>query len=288
MNIEIKHFPQKRICDEFFSVLAFLQHDAAKGYNKNWHWGRWEWLLSHPNLDEETLPSIGLVVSGEEIVGLVTHDMRKPAYLLRRDDVLLQQMLDYAETNFLSDGTCKIFVDEKDIALVSAVKSRGFNITEESEHTLILDCQKKFVYELSDKFSISDYQIDKDLDKYEAVIHKGFGNKGKPRIGLTEADFFEQPHHNHKLSVFVVVPGGEYAAHCGTWHSPGADICYVEPVVTIPEYRSQGLGKTVVYESINRCIELGAKKAIVISNQQFYYNIGFEQYSVCRLWEKKR
>ena len=64
-------------------------------------------------------------------------------------------------------------------------------------------------------------------------------------------------------------------------------MCYVEPVVTIPNFRGHGLGKAVVYESINRCVELGAKKAIVISNQEFYHRIGFEKYSVCHLWEKK-
>ena len=287
MNVKVKHYPQKRICDEFYSVVAFLSCHAAKGYNKNWHWGRWEWLLGHPNLDESTLPSIGVVMNGESMVGLVTHDMRNPVYILRKDDGFVSQMLDYAEANFSLDGACKIFIDEKDAALISSVKSRAFNSTEESEHTLLLNCPEKLIYELDSKFSISDYQTEKNLDKFEAVIHKGFGNKGKPAKGLTEADLYERPHHNHSLSVFIVAPDGEYAAHCGTWYNPDTDICYVEPVVTIPEYRGQGLGKAVVYESINRCIEMGAKKAIVISNQQFYYNIGFEKYSVSHLWEKK-
>ena len=64
-------------------------------------------------------------------------------------------------------------------------------------------------------------------------------------------------------------------------------MAYVEPVVTIPDFRGCGLGRAVVYECINRYIEMGAKKAIVISNQQFYYHIGFEKYSVCHLWEKR-
>jgi len=42
MKIKIKQYPRKRMCDDFYSVLAFLKHHAAKGYNKNWHWGRWE------------------------------------------------------------------------------------------------------------------------------------------------------------------------------------------------------------------------------------------------------
>ncbi len=104
---------------------------------------------------------------------------------------------------------------------------------------------------------------------------------------MSESDVPEQPHLNPKLTLFVVAPNGDYAAHCGMWYSPDTEICYVEPVVTVPEYRKNGLGKAVVYECINRCTELGAKKAIVISDQDFYYRLGFEKYSVCQLWEKK-
>lgn len=79
MSIEIKHYPQKRICKEFFAVLEFLKKYAAKGYNKNWHWARWEWLISHLSLDVSTLPSIGAFVDDGEIVGIVTHDMNTQA-----------------------------------------------------------------------------------------------------------------------------------------------------------------------------------------------------------------
>jgi len=152
---------------------------------------------------------------------------------------------------------------------------------------LELDCTKKFSYNLDSKFSFTDYHTDQNIDKYAAVIHKGFEDEGEPSTGLTEDDFLEKPHENTKLAVFIVAPNGEYAAHCQTWYCPDTEVCYVEPVVTIPEFRGCGLGKAVVYESINRCIDLGAKKATVISDQQFYYNIGFKKYSVSHLWEKK-
>lgn len=60
MDLEIKHYPGNRICDEFYDVIAFLKEYGAIENNKNWHWARWEWLLSHPSLNEATLPSIGL------------------------------------------------------------------------------------------------------------------------------------------------------------------------------------------------------------------------------------
>lgn len=289
MSIAIKHYPPQRICAEYYNVIEFLKVHAAKGFNKNWHWGRWEWLLGHSNLDESTLPPIGLFMDGNEIVGLVTHDMRAPAYIVLNPQYsyLKPQMVDYAFAELSRNGISSLYVDENDMETITAVKANGYSLTGNSEHVLQLDCEEKLSFSLDDHFRFTDYYTDKDIDKYIAVIHKGFGNKGDPATGLTEADFPQKPHENPRLALFIVAPNGDYAAHCGTWYSPDTEICYVEPVVTIPEYRKYGFGRAVVYECINRCMELGAKKAIVISNQQFYHRIGFKEYSVCHLWEKK-
>ncbi len=59
------------------------------------------------------------------------------------------------------------------------------------------------------------------------------------------------------------------------WYIPGSEYAYVEPVFTLPEYRRRGLGKAAVLEGLKRCSKLGAKYAIVLSSQQFYYSIGF-------------
>jgi len=289
MRIEIKHYPQIRICKEFYSVNEFLQKYSAKGFNKNWHWGRWEWLLGHSSLDESTLPLIGLFTENDEIVGVVTHDMGKPAYIILNPQYshLKPQMVDYAISELSHDGISKLFVEENDNELLSTVKEKGYSITDTDEYVLELECNQKLTYRLDDKFSLIDYHTDRNIDKYCAVIHKGFENDGVPPTGLKDTDFPEKPHENIELAVFIVAENGDYVAHCGTWYNNKTEICYVEPVVTIPEYRGYGLGKAVVYESINRCIKMGAKKAIVISNQQFYYKIGFKKYSLYNLWEKK-
>ena len=289
MNLRVIKYPQNRICNEFYAVSDFLKEHSSIGYNKNWHWARWEWLLGHSNLDELTLPSIRLFMDGEKIAGLVTHDMRAQAYIVLNPQYayLKPEMVDYAFTELSRNGMSGLFVDENDRELISIVKEKGYTLTTNSEYVLELNCLKRLSYRLNDGFGITDYHTDKNIDKYVAVIHRGFGNEGEPVTGLSEADFPVKPHENPKLAVFIVAPNGEYAAHCGTWYTPGTEICYVEPVVTIPEFRGCGIGKSAVYESINRCIAIGAKKAIVISNQQFYYRIGFEKYSVCHLWEKK-
>ena len=290
MSIQIKHYPQNRICKEFYAVSEFLKEHSSIGYNKNLHWARWEWLLSHSNLDEGSLPSIGMFMDGDKTVGLVTHDMREPAYILLnpRYAYLKPEMVNYAAAEFSHGGKSSLFVDENDTELISIVKEKGYSPTANSEHVLELECPAHLTYKLDDGFGITDYHTDKNVDKYVAVIHRGFGNEGEPATGLSDADFPEKPHDNPKLAVFIVAPSGEYAAHCGTWYDPATEICYVEPVVTIPEFRGRGIGKAAVYESINRCIGMGAKKALVISNQQFYYRIGFVKYSACCLYELHR
>jgi len=78
-----------------------------------------------------------------------------------------------------------------------------------------------------------------------------------------------------EIKLCVVAPDGNYVSHCGMWYNPGDFYCYVEPVATDPEYRKMRLGKAAVLEAIRRCGALGAKQALVGSNQQFYFNIGF-------------
>ena len=287
--MEIKRYPRKRICREFYDVIAFLKRYGAKGYNQNWHWARWEWLLGHSSLQEASLPTIGICMEDGKIAGLVTHDMRDPAYILLNPEYarLKLQMVEYAAQEFLHGGTVQLYTDEKDTGLISVLREQGFSPTANEEHTLALNCDRELTYGLDGSFSVRDFHMDKNIDRYVAVIHKGFGNEGMPLTGLTEADFPERPHENPRLAVFITDADGTYAAHCGTWYTPDTETCYVEPVVTIPSFRGRGLGKAAVYESINRCIRMGAKRAVVISNLPFYHRIGFREYSVCRMWEKK-
>jgi predicted N-acetyltransferase YhbS len=288
MKISVKHYPSIRICDDFFEVIRFLKKHGAKGFNKNWHWARWEWLLGHLSLDQSTLPSIGIFTDNDEIVGIVTHDMRNPAYIILNPQYhfLKPEMVDYAASELSHNGISEIFVDEKDEELISIVKEKGYSLTENNECVLAIDCSQKLSFHLESNFCFTDYETDKNLKEYVKVIHKGFENKGEP-AQLSESDLPERPHYNPKLALFIAAENGEYAAHCGTWYTPDTEVCYVEPVATIPEYRKQGLGKAVVCESINRCRSIGAKTALVISNQQFYYRVGLQKYSVHRRWEKK-
>lgn len=287
MSIICKHYPQKRMCKEFHDVIHFLKEHGAKDFNKNWHWARWEWLLGHLGLDESTLPSIGLFFENETLIGVVTHDMRQQAYILLNPQYhyLKEMMTDYICKEFIQDHKIQIYADGNNVELTAVLKGKGFSLTERKEHVLQLPCSTKFEYALNEKFHITDFKTVKDIMKYVTVIHKGFENEGELQK-RSESDLPERPNYNPEFALFISTPSGEYAAHCGIWYSDDTEHCYIEPVVTIPEYRKRGLGKAVVYEAVNRCVAMGAKKALVISNQKFYHNIGFSEYGVLNLWEK--
>lgn len=196
-------------------------------------------------------------MSNEEIVGLLTHDMRDGFYILCNPQYSYVKplMVDYADKELSHDGISLIFVDGNDKELNRIVREKGYLRTDESECVLGIGCNEKLPYVLPNGFHLTDYYSDKNLMKYAEVIHRGFENDGEPEVQLPE----RRPHFNPNLALFVVAPNGDYAAHCGMWYSPGEEIAYVEPVVTVPEYRTCGLGKAVVYGCINCCAEMGAQ-----------------------------
>ena len=289
MNVEIKHYPVERFSPIFYKVIDFLEKYGAQGSNKNWHWARWEWLMGHPNLKMETLSQIGYFEIDGVVEGLVTHDMRQgKAYVLCNPEFshYKKSMLDYAERYLCYNENLTIYIDDTDEYLISCAKEKGYVKTDKDEYVLSLDCTNGVLdYQIESQFSVDDYMHNRDLNKYNRVIWKGFNHEGNPPM-ITEADIIKRPHDNSALKVFIVAQDNEYAAHCGTWYLPDTKCAYVEPVVTIPEYREKGLGKAVVYESINRCIAMGAKQALVISNQLFYHRIGFKEYARFSCWTK--
>ena len=128
-------------------------------------------------------------------------------------------------------------------------------------------------YIISKEYSISPQEFDIDAWKYQLVIYRGFNHEGIP--DKWEDDVLARGVNvNMQLKTFAIT-NSEYCAHCGLWYTEGVS-AYVEPVVTIPEHRKKGLAKAVIYEACKRAQNLGAKRATVLSDQEFYYKIGFK------------
>lgn len=281
-----------RSCERFNAqypeIYRFLLKAEKLEYNEHFHWGRFEWMHKHSYLDVDKLTSIVLFRdAGGEIVGLITYDTAfdDRAYLIHtsEDKVLLNQMVD---TVLASEaGSAVIKVNAKDAALCALLRERNFEQTHRDNLVLALDLNRELEYRVPDSYTISQPGFEADCWQYQLVIHRGFDNEGLPEKWSDEI-LAPSPNENPDLKIFALLDG-EYCAHCGLWYTE-SDTAYVEPVVTIPWHRGQGLARAVIYEACNRARKLGAKRAIVLSDQAFYYRIGFVDSSEIFCWEKRK
>ena len=276
-----------RFNEQYQKLYQFLLHAEKLEYNEHFHWGRFEWMHRHSYLDIDRLTSIVIFRDADgEIVGLITYDTSYDdrTYLIHtsEDADLLNAMVDAVLAGEESKAIIK--VNSKDDALCAVLRERQFERTHRDNTVLTLDLSRELEYSLSEDYSISQPGFDVDDWQYQLVIHKGFDNEGIPEKWSDEV-LALTPNENADLKVFAIAED-IYCAHCGLWYTEG-DTAYVEPVVTVPQHRGQRLAKTVVYEACNRARKLGAKKAIVLSDQEFYYRIGFECSSEVYCWERE-
>lgn len=291
MKINFRNYTSKYgFKDDFFEIFDFLKKYGAKGLDENWHWGRWEWLIGHPNLEKNMLPIIGIWECNDFIVAVATHDMRLgQAYIVCNPEFkfLQPEMLKYAENKLSFNGVLKIAANDIDFEFTELLEKENYCKGKDTEQILSLHCGDELLeYSLPEGYTVSCFAQNRDINKLNRVIWRGFNHGGLPPL-VDETQIKFCPHYNSSLKVFIVAPNGEYASYCGMWYEPDSSQAYVEPVVTVPEHRKLGLGKAAVYECINRCSTMGAKVAQVISNQQFYYSIGFQKSSAYTFWEKK-
>jgi len=89
-----------RYSTQRYEISKFLQVTADTSYNEHFHWGRFEWMMAHPDLDVEMLPEIALFRDeSDELVGVVMYDgnFDDRWYILHStsDEILLKQMVEY-------------------------------------------------------------------------------------------------------------------------------------------------------------------------------------------------
>ena len=277
----------QRFNEQYEGIYQFLLKAEKLEYNEHFHWGRFEWMHAHSYLDEDKLTSI--VMFKDEngtIVGLTTYDTGYDdrVYLIHTssDKMLLEYMVD---TVLEAEGDRAVIkANSRDTVLCQILQEKGFEKKHRCACILSLDLTNPLDYSMPDAYSMSPQGCVADPWQYQLVIHKGFDNEGIPE--RWDEEFLKRiPHVNEDLKTFAIA-NNEYCAHCGLWYSTG-NTAYVEPVATVPEHRKQGLAKAVIYEACTRANALGAKRAIVISDQEFYFRIGFILSSEVYDWERK-
>ena len=277
----------QRFNEQYESIYQFLLEAEKLEYNEHFHWGRFEWMHAHSYLDVDKLTSIVMFKDKNgAIVGLTTYDTGYDdrVYLIHTgsDKMLLEYMVD---TVLEAEGDGAVIkANSKDTVLCQILQEKGFEKKHRCACILSLDLTNPLDYSIPDVYAMSPRGCVADPWQYQLLIHKGFDNEGIPE--RWDDEFLKRiPHVNEDLKIYAIT-NNEYCAHCGLWYSTG-DTAYVEPVATVPEHRKQGLAKAVIYEACTRANALGAKRATVLSDQEFYYRIGFKLSSEVYDWERK-
>lgn len=271
---------------QYEKIYQFLLRCADRGYNEHFHWARFEWMMHHSYLDTEHLNDVALFLDEQGIMhGLCTYDTSwgEGAFLVHdsEDEALLNRMVDYAVENGYHD----IMPNMKDEALLALLEKRNWRIGWGGTRVLEIDLNKLPDTPVPAGYTLSAPDQEMDLEQYRLVLHKGFENEGEldpwPPWVLNPLP----PHDDGALDLFAI-KDGEYCAHAGIWYTSG-DTCYVEPVATVPEHRRKGLAAACLMEGIRRAGKKGAKRAIVLSSDSFYRNLGFDDSSMYLSWERK-
>ena len=268
----------------------------------NYHYGRWDWMITHGYLDAAGLPRIGLWEEDGAVVAAATYDCSLGgAYLLMDAEhrYLGEALLAYAQTALAKDGAFKALILDGDTALQDTAARRGLRPTTDKENDAVLPltapyttCAPSLGYALPDGFRVVSMNDEYDLYKYGQVLWKGFNHeqRGEGPFNPTDKDLangersFRRPGINLDLKIAVAAPNGDFVSYCGMWYDPASPSALVEPVATDPTYRKMGLGRAAVLEAVKCCAALGAKRAFVGSDQQFYYSIGFRPYATSTWW----
>lgn len=274
------------VCD----FLVELNQEGTK--HLNWNWARWEWMCFHPYCDRSLLLTIGLWKEGGKVVGAALFDLyRGEAFCgaLPEFTELLPDIYNYAWENFRDDNGLGVAVANTDSRTLSTLLSLGYQKAEQNECLYSVELKEPLPYPLADGFTIQEIHFPENTLAYQKVIYKGFDHEGDHAEWdrMMAYDGPQHPNRKPELTLAVADETGEFAAHCTCWFDPRTDYAYIEPVCTVPAHRGKGLGKAVVYEASNRCRSMGAKRAIVLSDQMFYQELGFTSLEKYTFYWKK-
>lgn len=282
MKPVFRHYTENNyeaVCDFLIALNSESQHHI------NWNWGRFEWMMEHPEFDKSLMNSIGLWLDDDIVVGAAIYDMyfgeafvgALPAYSALYPEILAYAYRELKDDNGLGIAVCDTCTDE-----INMAQSAGFEIAEQTETVMRLDLDEKLIADLPDGFQFAVLDPVKEPYAFQWLLWQGFDHGTDKAEFERDGDvFIEIPefrrHFDPTLSIAAKAVDGEYASYCCLWYSDKTDYAYVEPVCTVPYCRGKGIAKAVIYEALNRARSLGAKKAYVLSDMPFYEKLGFRK-----------
>jgi len=285
---------------DFKLVSDFLIVNYQPGnQDGNWLQPAWEYMHTHPALDESSLERIGIWESAGDIAAVVHYEsslgeaffQMRPGYI-----ELKPAMLEHAE-NYLRAETergkrrLQVYVNDYDQEFEALVKSRGYEICRHCARPIsrFTTTDPISVIDLPEGFRVKSLADDNNLRKIHRVLWRGFDHDGEPpEEGIADRVKMQSgPNYRKDITIVVEEPAGDFVSFCGMWYEPVNRTAYVEPVATDPDFRRMGLGRAAVEEGIRRCLKLGAREVFVGSDMAFYQAIGFTKLFDANCWVKE-
>ncbi len=294
MSVRAYEIPNDYDVVDRFLVELYVPDDRLG----TWLQPRWEYMHSHPYVENVELSTIGIAVHDDGTVAGVVHPEHSPAlcyFEVRPGRGGVKAMLvDWAEDRMggwsrdFERNMVGFYVDDADLELQAILTDRGYEtFSDRGEHhaRMHLDVLPPEVL-LAEGFRLQSLADENDLAKVNRVLWRGFGHDGPPQEDgiVSRARAQQTPNYRKDLNIVVAAPDGSYVAYVGIWYVPENRVSYVEPVATDPDFRRMGLGSAAVLEAVRRTRELGAEVAWVGSEQEFYLDMGFEIVAHSTLW----
>ena len=272
-----KHEDYEAVCD---FLIELNREDKS---HINWNWARFEWMYDHPEFDKDLINSIGLWFDKGKIVGAAIYDMyfgEAFCGALKEYHSIYPEILDYAYNNLSDESGLGIAICDDCFDKIKAAENLGFIKAEQTEDIAVIILGKN--YNSSSDYTVTELDPEKELYDFQWLIWQGFDHGSDKSVFEKEGyitpqtDCFRR-HFDPRLSLAAINKSGEKASYCCLWYSDKTDYAYVEPVCTVPSHRGKSAAKAVIFEALNRAKSLGAKKAYVLSDMEFYKRLGFEQ-----------
>ena len=281
--------------EDYWKTRGFLLRCGAQAFT----YARWDWMVTHPNLDAAAMEKIAFWETAGETVAMALFDCTLDDVFLQAlpgYEMLYEEMAAYACREMDPHGELMLVIPDGNHALSSAAARLGFVATPQRDcHAAFYPDETPMDYMLPEGFWVTDMEKDFDLYEYSRILWKGFnheleGQGPLPYDAAYEAAAREamlRPNVSLDLKISVRAPDGHAAAYCGMWYDPAVPFAVIEPVATDPDYRKMGLGRAAVLEGIRRAAQKGARFALVGSQQQFYYSIGLRPYLTAAKWRRR-
>ena len=257
-----------------------IELNQADKKHINWNWARLEWMIEHPYLDYDHLDSMALWFDQDKVVGSALYDMSfGEAFcgVLPEYEDLYPEVLDYAYNNLKDDNGLGISIADENLVEIELASLAGFCKAEQTENIMSIDLAKPLSVNLKEGYRFVAPESLPDSYEIQWVIWQGFDHgddRAEFEANETKTEM-KRKHFNPRLNIMVADETGKLGSYACLWYDPRTDYAYVEPVCVIPSFRGKGVAKAMIYELLNRAREMGAKKAYVISDTEFYQKLGF-------------